>query len=248
MTDYIILEYEHLYHKMMEHEMKLPDAVLTFKLLDGANITDDERKLALTVCNDLNFDRMKSALKRLFSKAPLNPSNENFKNKQEEAYYNKKHKDFKHPKSNEKFKQFGKLNPVDKNGKISRCVICDSKLHWAPKHPHRNDQNVNILEDSDSDSAENHSFEEVNIVLITEDLSKSEIFFTEASKSAVIDTACTKTVAGEQWLSNFMSSLTTRSKNEIKCYPSSTKFKFGDGRQVTAIKRIIFPIAGNIVK
>ena len=118
MTDYI-LEYEHLYHKMMEHEMKLPDAVLTFKLLDGANITDDERKLALTVCNDLNFDRMKSALKRLFSKAPLNPSNENFKNKQEEAYYNKKHKDFKHPKSNEKFKQFGKLNPVDKNGKIS---------------------------------------------------------------------------------------------------------------------------------
>ena len=169
-------------------------------------------------------------------------TNKNFKNKQEEAYYNKKHKDFKHPKSNEKFKQFGKLNPVDKNGKISRCVICDSKLHWAPKCPHRNDQNVNILEDSDSDSAENHSFEEANIVLITEDLSKSEIFVTEASKSAVIDTACTKTVAGEQWLNNFMLNLTTRSKNEIKCYPSSTKFKFGDGRQVTAIKRIIFPV------
>ena len=32
---------------MMEYEMKLPDAVLTCKLLDGVKITDDERKLAL---------------------------------------------------------------------------------------------------------------------------------------------------------------------------------------------------------
>ena len=62
MTDYI-LEFEHLYSKMMEYEMKLPDAVLTFKLLDRAKITDDERKLALTVCSDLNVDRMKSPLK-----------------------------------------------------------------------------------------------------------------------------------------------------------------------------------------
>ena len=59
MTDYI-LEFENLYRRMMEYEMKLPDAVLPFKLLDAANITDDERKLALTVCNDLNFDRMTS--------------------------------------------------------------------------------------------------------------------------------------------------------------------------------------------
>ena len=29
--------------------MKLPDIVSTFRLLDGANKTDDERKLALTL-------------------------------------------------------------------------------------------------------------------------------------------------------------------------------------------------------
>ena len=33
--------------------MKLPDPVLTFKLLDGANIWKDERKPALTFCVDL---------------------------------------------------------------------------------------------------------------------------------------------------------------------------------------------------
>ena len=46
MSDYI-LEYEYLYQKLIQHDMKLPDAILNFKLLDGAQVTDDERKLAL---------------------------------------------------------------------------------------------------------------------------------------------------------------------------------------------------------
>ena len=45
-NDYII-EYEYLYKRMTDFDMKLPDPVLTFKLLDGANLTDDDRKLAL---------------------------------------------------------------------------------------------------------------------------------------------------------------------------------------------------------
>ena len=39
------------------HEMKLPNTVLTFKLLDGAKISDDERKLVLTFCSDLQFEK-----------------------------------------------------------------------------------------------------------------------------------------------------------------------------------------------
>ena len=62
----------------MKFEMKLTYTVLTIKLLDGANITDGERKLALIVCSDWNFHRMKSALKRLFSKSSSNP-NDNVK-------------------------------------------------------------------------------------------------------------------------------------------------------------------------
>ena len=62
MTDHI-LEFEHLCRKMMAYNMKLHYVVLIFKLLDGAYMTDEERELALTVCNDLNLDRTKSALK-----------------------------------------------------------------------------------------------------------------------------------------------------------------------------------------
>ena len=51
-----MIPFEHLYRKLMGYEMKLPNAILNFTLLDGVNITDDESKLALTVCSELNFD------------------------------------------------------------------------------------------------------------------------------------------------------------------------------------------------
>ena len=58
MNDYV-LEYEHQYHRMTEHDMKLPDAVLAFKLLNGASLSQEERQLALAVGNDLKFVTMK---------------------------------------------------------------------------------------------------------------------------------------------------------------------------------------------
>ena len=54
---------------MTDFDMKLPDPVLTFKLLDGTNLSNDDRKLAmLALGNDMKFKNMKSALKHLFSK------------------------------------------------------------------------------------------------------------------------------------------------------------------------------------
>ena len=52
---------------MIQNQMILPNTVLTFKLFHGPNITSEERKLALTLCSDLDFDKMKSALERLFT-------------------------------------------------------------------------------------------------------------------------------------------------------------------------------------
>ena len=59
-----IIEFEHLYKRIRDFEMKLPDPVLAFKLLDGSNINDDERKLPLALGMDMKYEDMKSALKR----------------------------------------------------------------------------------------------------------------------------------------------------------------------------------------
>ena len=62
MNDYII-EFEHRYFKTVQYDMKLPDIVLAFKLLDSARLTDDRKQLVLTLGNDLKFSSMKSVSK-----------------------------------------------------------------------------------------------------------------------------------------------------------------------------------------
>ena len=37
-----ILKFEHLYHEMAEHDMKLPDTILAFKLLDGSGLNETQ--------------------------------------------------------------------------------------------------------------------------------------------------------------------------------------------------------------
>ena len=93
------------------------------------------------------------------------------------------------------------------------CVVCGSKMHWADICPRKNEKgSANFVDDDDDD--DDGSSEEISIVLIAEEDNKSEIFVAEASKSAVIDTACTKTVAGEKWFKNDTSNLTGKQEKK----------------------------------
>ena len=46
--------------------MALPDSVLAYKLLEGAWLSQKERKLVLTAVNKLEFSAIKLALKRIY--------------------------------------------------------------------------------------------------------------------------------------------------------------------------------------
>ena len=75
------------------------------------------------------------------------------------------------------------------------------------------------------------------MVLLTDDATDCAIFVAETEKSVVVDTACSKTVAGEQWLNNYMKILSDTPQNEVKIFDSHTPFKFDDGRKVYAAIR-----------
>ena len=63
--DYIV-KFDQRYQRSVKHKMTLPDAVLVFKVLDNANLNNHERQLALAACTDLSYDKMKSAMNRVF--------------------------------------------------------------------------------------------------------------------------------------------------------------------------------------
>ena len=58
---------------------------------------------------------------------------------------------------------------------------------------------------------------------------------------AVIDTTCTKTVAGELWLQNYMKNLEDTSLNQVEISESRRVFKFCDSRKVIATLKAKLP-------
>ena len=259
-VDYII-EFEHRHNLCKQHEMALPDSVLAFKLLDGAGLDKRERQLVLTaVAADLKFQTMKSALKRIFADcgnqgdavAGYSPGI-NFK--QESAMYasqtggagrsnqyqnQRMRSNFRNHQQNSKVSAPKGTNPLDKLGRRTRCAICGSVFHWVKDCEHK-DKGDNVKMTND--------MEDCNLALFTEEDS-SVVFMSEALGSAVLDTACTRTVCGRKWLSSYIDLLSSKEKSEVVEIPSNRQFKFGDGRQVSSEKNVTIPavIAGKPCK
>lgn len=240
MGDFII-EFDQRYQRTRKFEMALPDAVLAFKLLDSANLTTQQRQLALTACQELKYDSMKSALKRIFGDGATVQSGASggaIAIKQETAFLTDqgprrfKPSGFKRPGFGTR--RYG--NPTNRFGGPSRsqgCRICQSIFHWQRDCPHKDKtESVNVSEETD--------VEQCNLTLFTQDkikMTANEVFVAEVKNAAVIDTACTRTVCGEKWLQDYMDTV----GDNVKVLYSHKPFKFGDGNIVYSSKRVQLP-------
>ena len=65
MNEYL-LKFENLNHEMAVFNVKIPDTVLAFQVLEGAGLNENQRQMTLTLGNDLTFKSMKGVLKRNF--------------------------------------------------------------------------------------------------------------------------------------------------------------------------------------
>ena len=102
-------------------------------------------------------------------------------------------------------------NPLNRYGKRMKCAICQSVYHWAKECLNKAASNSVKLTESET-------IENCNLTLFTkEHPSINEVFAIESSCSAVIDTACTRTVCGEKWFSNFLE----KTCDDIPTYSSS---------------------------
>ena len=227
MTDYTI------YWTFVSQDGQLWNAItkysINFQIIGWCKTQGGWKKTTIDFKN-LEFETIKSAFKRIFTKSTkANKSFHDTNNiKQEEAFYTKNIYRLKQNKASisskfQKVLNSNKHNPLYKNGKVSRCVVCDSKMHWADKCPHKsNYQSFNISEEITSDTENESESEKINIVLMTEKIDKNEIFIAEASKLAVVDTACTKIVAVQEWYMNYIKDIPCELKCQIKSVESNT--------------------------
>ena len=123
-----------------------------------------------------------------------------------------------------------KINPTDRFGNISTCSCCGSRCHWAKDCPDKSDnwrKNPKSVNFCETDHNDEH---EIHIELLQKSEDSMKWFVGETMGCGVIDSGCSKTVAGRQWFNCYLEQL----GSDIDLQSSSSVFRFGKGSPVTS--------------
>ena len=253
MSEYVA-SFEQKYNKAKKHKLEMSDSVLAFKLLDNASLDETKKQMVLTACPSIKFEDMKSALNRIFNGERCSALERTSSIKEEAFYTNSRFK------SNRGFSgrrggrgrggfsrtgrgvfnsQASSMKNQVVNGEISRCHVCESIYHYERNCPLRKEE-AYVAENSIA--LERDEEVDVDIVLINIPDIPVEVFTAEAMKSAILDTACTKTVCGRVWFEDFVHHLTDNERLQIITDPSETPFRFGDAPVVRSVQSVRIPV------
>ena len=121
-------------------------------------------------------------------------------------------------------------NPVGNDGDVLRCYVCDSTKHLSPSCPYKQERDSNTVE-------------EIHIVLLgSTPNEKQKQFVVEALGKGVLDSGCTKTVAGKDWMSEFIDTLSIKDKNYVSEKRYNSSFRFGDGIKCEGLNEVTIPV------
>ena len=269
--DEFISQFEHVSYKMESQKMKLPDPVTAFMLLESCNFSDSEKKMVMSSLQSVTYDNMKSAIKRIFSEtANFNKfaaevkTEPVFETETEESFYARGNPRWRasSQRGRRRLNSFRratagksgsrKTNPLDKYGNPSRCMICGSKFHWANNCPDSYENNKSFasnekIEKNNSDDGED-SENEVHLALFgfyaqkkNPENGKLSNLVEECHSCALLDSGCSKTVAGRKWYENYYSDLSDYDKKCVQEMCSDSLFTFGGGVTKKSLKRVILP-------
>lgn len=254
--DQYLSEFDRRYFKLKDCGVEMPDAVVACRLIKSCNLNEMHFKLALSTTTEMTFENMRTTLKRLFVESGNSIMTESSSSQQVHVDV-----DDGNPKANEVLYSERSMrnnrgrsytdrrarggwrrgangkNPVGRDGRITTCHVCGSIMHWARECPNKISENIE---------------EECQVVLMAHSSDKDRLntLLGESIGSVVLDSGCTRTVCGLQWLESFRDTLTADELSSISESPSHRIFKFGDGSRFKSQKYITFPclLAGKHVR
>ena len=266
-----IVEFESKYRNISKYKLTLPEGVQAFFLLNAANLTPDTEKLARATA-ELTYKDMKEKLTKIFGNSSgSNDSKDTLPIKEEALCSNQTNSETtgeeealmgyekrgrgksrargrgwnrgwnrgnrfrdndradRQGSSIGNMNQGEKTNPTDATGKPMRCFECESTKHFSWNCPHRK-------ETAEANVA-------VHITLLgTENDNKQINLLVESLGKGLLDSGCTKTVAGEIWLKEYLSTLSNSDNCQVKEQTSNAVFRFGDGVESKSLKRVTIPV------
>ena len=152
----------------------------------------------------------------------------------------------KHDKFN-KDKTQKNVNPNGSDGKVMLCRSCGSYRHLIANCPDSYENQKKrgtafVTEEITSEESENEPDDIDRFVLFTSDSDELSRFTSEAINAAALDTCCTTSVAGENWLSIYLESLPQDYKSKVKGPLKGEKwFQFGNQGVLKSKAKYLLP-------
>ena len=251
-VDDYVLKYDSLYNKLVKCGITIPSQILAFRLLKRASLTKDECLLVMSGLDytkkETLYEQAKLSLKKFKGDNTISFSNvekdADILVAQRERYVPPMFRGAtprQYPSQSGSYRGRGyryasskPTNPLGSDGRPIRCRTCDSIAHLVRDCPHANSfpqANMAVYEDSDS----------YQDLVCLYSVQESHQFLAEASDSIVLDTGCTATVCGQEWLDVYLASLSEREKSSVNIVPSSKIFKFGAGGRVSSEGMCVIP-------
>ena len=259
--DDYINQFERLKSKTESYGTSLSTDVLAYRLLKSANLSQQHEQLAKATISKLEYDIMKTQLKKIFGDVNgANNLGSSCEVKTEPAFHCSSSnsapndsfygKNFKKNSNNYKSQasyskpsksQFQKRkpkgrNPVDDKGEVTRCVICDSFNHWASNCPDKVYYNEQVSSDDDEESHQITLFQSNLITNV-----QMKCFVAETFNTAVLDSGATANVAGKTWVECYINSLSEADKETIVRSSSDSSFKFGSDKVFCSQEKVKIP-------
>ena len=259
-----IVEFEKRNREIVKHAMTLPTGALAYFLLQAANLTIDNERLARATAT-LDYDSMKAQIQKVFGETIGNPD-ETLPVKTEEVNYTRgfgrgnrgrgrgslrSRPPFQRRNFSQNWSTAGGSssstadgtsgsNPLNSDGTPRKCFHCQSTNHLSYTCPQK--WGDNVQEERRRSEEANMT---VNITLYSgEGVAEQCLLMAESIGFGILDSACTKTVAGEQWINEFVSVLPENEYKQAKGSERKSKsiYRFGDGVETKGVCTIDLPV------
>ena len=247
-----ILEFLKRYKAMKKFKIEIPNCVLAFILLDCAGLEHRDKKLVLTAVNfeesDKLLDQMSAALKKFFGEQGASAgfgdnSSSSITIKPEPVYATEevnvinRNRRFESSRgrpnySGSSYRGNKRKNHSDARGNTNKCFECGSPYHYRYSCPRR------VYEVKSDQRSDEKSDEQCYLTIEKKDTRKMMV---DSLNCAVLDSACSSTVCGLNWLNCFLDTLSAEDLSRVTEEKSNTSFKFGDGSVIKSLKTVIFP-------
>ena len=232
-----IVEHEQKYQKLIKYKMELPEGVRAFFLLKSANLTEESEKLARATA-ELNYEDMRDKVMKIFGDPGVLTERDRVPEVKEEVLYG--YNSSKRAASRGYYRGPGRGYALSRSGqaeqegyknyptgrRVMRCFCCQSIKHLIRDCPHKqNSEDVHMS---------------VHVTLFGSNSFQSKLV-RESLGKALLDSGCSKTVAGTVWVEEFIKTLSPDELRKVREVPGRSVFRFGDGVEAKSCKCMTLP-------